>query len=301
MHVLNKTLSVQLKAPALISLVQMAIALGCVGATSFKALAASDRKQIATWMFVPLLFATMLCTSFYSYQYISLSLLTVIRNLTPLIVLPIEMIVMPPDKKPMWSGVSLFSLGMMIAGAALYAGGVRDIKIIGVIFAFVNMFIAISDRLVQRRLLTGECKDLTSCVCTVMNNFWGAFPTIILAACTHQIHGATTEHRADWQDPRIIVLLLLSGLVGIGICYFGFECQRAISATSFFVLQNVSKVAVVLAGVVLFHDPLSNPVSIAGVVLSLLGSFLYSWAQSGITAKALAAKEKAEPPLAKNA
>merc|ERR1719221_2349952 len=116
-----------------------------------------------------------------------------------------------------------------------------------------------------------------------MNNAVGMFPTLILCFATHQIQDADTfEHARAWSDHRILILLVLSGIVGIGICYLGFECQRQISATSFFVLQNASKVAVVTAGMTFFGDPISFIGSI-GLAMSLGGSFLYSKAQMEMT------------------
>merc|ERR1719387_2659479 len=87
------------------------------------------------------------------------------------------------------------------------------------------------------------------------------------------------EGIANWTDPQVMLLLLVSGFVGMGICYFGFECQRVLSATSFFVMQNLSKVAVVSVGIGVFGDPLSSPVAALGLLLSLGGSGLYGHAQ----------------------
>merc|ERR1719215_2231473 len=97
---------------------------------------------------------------------------------------------------------------------------------------------------------------------------------------THQLTDMTVPaHRANWTEPRVQVLLLLSGIVGVAICNLGFVCQRAISATSFFVLQNVSKVAVVASGVVFFGDPISSVWAAAGLLLSMGGSFVYGGLQ----------------------
>jgi drug/metabolite transporter (DMT)-like permease len=295
MHVLNKCLAIHLKAPALISMVQMAIAVGLVGASSIQPFLAAPRGQLCRWLIVPIFFSAMLSTSFYTYQYISLSLLTVIRNLTPLLVLPIERAIMPVEMRPKISFSIVGSILIMLTGAILYAGGIKKLSLPGVIFALVNMVLAMSDRLIQRRLLTTECKDLASSLCTVMNNLVGLVPTLVLAFATHQIQDASLpSNKASWQDWRIIILLLLSGCVGIGICYLGFECQRAISATSFFVLQNVSKVGVVVAGVLIYHDSIKNSVAVLGLLLSLGGSFCYGAAQMHLNSEAKAEAE-AEP------
>lgn len=280
MHVLNKSLAGSLEAPSLISIIQMAIAVVLLGSVNFKQFMEANRQQMRTWLVVPIFFAAMLCSSFYTYQYISLSLLTVVRNLTPLFVLPIESLVMPAEKRPSVTFAMVAAILIMLAGTVVYSGGLTDISRIGIGFAVANMVLAASDRIIQRRLLTDECKSLSSSTCAIINNSLGMLPCILLAFFTDEVHATTTpEHKAHWSDPRIMVLLFFSGCAGIGICYMGFECQRVISATSFFVMQNVSKVAVVTCGVVFFHDPIRSPTAAGGLLLSLVGSYLYSWTQ----------------------
>jgi len=283
MHVLNKSLAVELQAPALISAAQMCLAVVAVGAASLKEFCQATGRQMGLWMVVPCLFAAMLVSSFYTYEYISLSLLTVIRNLTPLVVLPIERAIMPAGKRPQVDAATVGSIVLMLAGALVYADGIRHISAIGVVFTLMNMVLAVSDRLIQRRLLTTECQELPSGVCTVLNNFFGSIPTLAFAIVTHQTRDtALPHHAAAWHDPQVLTLLILSGVLGIGICYLGFECQRAISATSFFVLQNVSKVAVVCAGIMFFQDPIKSPLAVAGLAMSLGGSFAYGKVQMSL-------------------
>jgi hypothetical protein len=277
MHVLNKSLVEALQAPALISGVQMLVAVLVMGATSGNKLFTVPSGQLKRWLVVPVLFAGMLCSSFYAYEQISLSLLTVVRNLTPLIALPIEGIIMPPDKRPTVTLPIIAAILVMLVGAVIYGDGILPtLSMVGLLYALLNMTMAVTDRLMQRRLLTQECKDLPSDVCTIVNNALGLIPTVFLAAATHQLSDmAQAENKANWTDPRVLALLLISSLVGIGICYLGFVCQRAISATSFFVMQNVSKVAVVTAGVFFFADPIESTASVFGMALSLGGSFMY--------------------------
>jgi len=291
MQVLNKMLVDHLQAPALVSVAQMWIAVVLVGIPSYKELLDAPKRQLLIWLIVPVFFAAMLCTSCYTYQYMSLSFCTVIRNMTPLIVLPIERTLMPADKCPKLSSMVLISMFLMLVGIVMYGEGIGHVSIIGCIFAFTNMIIAVSDRLVQRRLLTTECTGLASSVCTVMNNAFGSIPALLLAGATHQISDmASPEHRASWTDPRVLTLLALSGAIGIGICYLGFECQREITATSFFVLQNFSKVVVIVCGVTFFGDPIRSPLAVAGLVLSIGGSFCYGRAQMSLQEQA--AKEQ---------
>merc|ERR1719379_2283499 len=162
---------------------------------------------------------------------------------------------MPAHKRPTITAVSIGSMLLMLVGARMYTTSVGEISSIGLMAAFVNMCLAVTDRITQRRLLTFECAGLPSVICTILNNTVGLIPTLILSFSTHEF-GTAAAHKPDWEDPRVICLLLLSGLVGIGICYVGIVCQRAITATSFFVLQNATKVIIVVIGVTLFADPI---------------------------------------------
>jgi len=293
MHVLNKALVDYLAAPALISGFQMALTVGVCAGTSGRDVMNAPRSQIMRWLIVPIFFAGMLISAFYAYARISLTLLTLVRNLTPLLMLPLETIFMAPDKRPAVSVNVVVGILIMLAGAIVYSGGnLASISMIGVGFACLNMVLAVTDRLLQRRLLTTECKDLSSGVCTILNNFGGMLPTLLLAATTGQFaEAAAPQQAARWTQPYVLVLLVLSGLVGTGISLLGIECQRAISATSFSVMQNVSKVAVVSAGVVFFSDPIGSRTSMVGLLLSLGGSFLYGLAQQRATADAKAKME----------
>merc|ERR1719421_2633821 len=99
--------------------------------TSFHKLMASDRKQLMTWLLIPGLFAAMLISSFYTYEFISLSLLTVVRNLAPLVSLCVETAVMPVEKRPVLNAMVVGSILVMLMGAVIYAGGLKDFSAMG--------------------------------------------------------------------------------------------------------------------------------------------------------------------------
>lgn len=284
MIVLNKHLAVALEAPALIAMAQMVLCFGATAAVWGRELLVADRRQLAYWMLIPLFFAGMLCTSIYTVQYISISLFTVIRNTMPLVTLPLETVTMPPAKQPKVNMPIVLSLLVTLIGAIMYAQGLQGVSILGVTFAVVNMGITVCDRILQRRLLTQECKDLHVVVCTMVTNFFGMLPCVVLAFATSQI-SELPKHKVYWTDPRIITLLCLSGVVSIGIGALGFEVQRRISATSFLIMQNVSKIAVILIGVVIFGDTVKSPMASAGLLVSLVGGFTYSRLQMMLNAE----------------
>merc|ERR1719420_1153365 len=246
MHVLNKSLVSTLKAPGLITAAQMLMAVLALSVTSLPQLMQSSPKQLFTWLLIPGLFAAMLISSFYTYEFISLSLLTVVRNLAPLVSLCVETVVMPVEKRPVLNAMVVGSILVMLMGAVIYAGGLKDFSILGVCLAVANLILAVTERMTSRRLLTEECNGLALEICTLVNNFLGMIPTLALAFFTKEMAQQTESVAiAKWMDPKVLVLLVFSGAIGLGIGYYGFACQKAISATSFLVLQNISKVAVV--------------------------------------------------------
>jgi drug/metabolite transporter (DMT)-like permease len=278
---LNKLLAITLQAPSLVATVQMAIAVVIMTATSYQALFKADHKQILTWMIVPVLYAGMLVSSFYTFEFISLSLATIMRNLTPLIVLPIETLIMPSDKRPAVNKAIISSMLLMLCGGIIYCGAIT-FSPIGIAFAVLNMVIGVAFRLSQRWLLTNRCQGLSSAVCSILNNGMAMLPTCALACWTREVD---TANGMNLANPSILGMWFLSGLVGMGISYFGVECQREVSTTSFCVLQSFSDIATVSIGIFIFGDTLSSPFSMLGLLMSLGGSFWYGQAHSDLASQ----------------
>jgi len=280
MQVLNKYLVTELEAPAIVSVIQMWMAVVVMGVPCYRQLLEATRRQLFAWTIVPVLFAAMLLSSFYTYEYVSLSFYAVVRSLTPLVVLPLERTIMPVSMRPRVSNLVIISLVLILAGAVMYGRGTSGVSALGVLFATANALLAVCDRLLQRRLLTSECRGLPSAACAVMNNALGSLPALLLAGLTHEFSTAfAPEHMAAWADPYVVSLLGLSGAAGMGICYLALELQRAISATSFLVLQNFQKMAIVACGILLFDDQVATPLAAGGLLCSLGGGLLYLRAQ----------------------
>merc|ERR1719161_2368780 len=184
----------------------------------------------------------------------------------------------------------IMALTVMLVGAFLY-GGAITLSWVGLAFAVLNMVLAIADRVAQRKLLTTSCKDLTTETCVLLNNLLGCVPTALMG---YQLGEVQHFNSALWFHSSATALLLLSGIIGSGICYFAIAVQREISATSFMVLQNAARMAVVLAGVLIFGDPLESRYHAVGLLLSFGGALWYG--QTQLEAAAMA--KKAEAPAA---
>merc|ERR1719502_665517 len=167
----------------------------------------------------------------------------------------------------------------MVVGALLFSWTEAAFSWIGLGLVVLNTLLAILDRVIQRRLLVAECKDLPLSACMVVNNSIGVIPTLMLAWASREFHGFE-ESGANWRDPGVVTLVIMSGFMGVFIGLSGLMCQKAMSATSFQVLQNMSKVVVVGMGVHLFGDSMTGSTRMFGMFLSLAGSFAYGYARS---------------------
>merc|ERR1719215_415736 len=100
-----------------------------------------------------------------------------------------------------------------------------------------------------------------------------------MAMTMHEVQ-RIPAHREAWTDPATLLLIGLSGLMGMAIGFYGLMCQKAMTATSFQVLQNLTKIIVVFIGVCVFGDIMDSRTRQGGMVLSIVGSVAYGLARA---------------------
>merc|ERR1719262_1289865 len=125
----------------------------------FQSIGTVNRRQMLRWCIVPLVYAVMLNTTFLTMRHLTLSLVTVFRNLTPFATILIETVVMPHEHQPVITGTTFLALLMMLAGCLMYSQGNLAVTHIGLAVVTVNMVFVVIERILERRLLVSECKD----------------------------------------------------------------------------------------------------------------------------------------------
>merc|ERR1719217_2013607 len=101
----------------------------------------------------------------------------------------VEGIIMPPEHRPQVTLPILASMMIMVVGAVLFSWTESTFSWIGLGLVIFNTLVAIFDRLLQRRLLVEECKDLPLSACMTVNNSLGMIPTLLLAFASHEFQG----------------------------------------------------------------------------------------------------------------
>ncbi|KAE8022358.1 hypothetical protein FH972_008162 [Carpinus fangiana] len=120
---------------------------------------------------------------------------------------------------------------------------------------------------------------LTDYQFTVMAYSWAlAYLELLIMGELKKIKHEIT-YESDWYSFQVVFLVGLSCLFGLSISFFGFSCQRAISATGFTVLGIVNKLLTVVINFLIW-DNHSTFVGIMGLLICMLGGVMYQQSTS---------------------
>jgi drug/metabolite transporter (DMT)-like permease len=296
MSVFNKLAVQAMPLPITLVMVQMLFTILSVGSRPALIHVGSRRDALRWGLTVPMLFAAMLATSMIAMEHNTLGTIVVFRNVAPLFTLFIERMFRVPMKV---NAETIASLLAIVCGVVLYHMHAIGFTTMGLLAICLNMAFAVLERLTQRHLMAQEPVNLSKPAMMLLNNACGLLPCGVLLA--------VYQEPARWGDVLSELsssgafLVLLSCLNGLAISYAGLRVQQLVTATTFMVLTNVNKFAVILFGVVILHDEIT-PLSTIGVCMAMGGGLWYGRARSraqefsavATTSMAAAAKPKGD-------
>eukprot|EP00927_Polykrikos_kofoidii_P005968 TRINITY_DN12402_c0_g1_i1.p1 TRINITY_DN12402_c0_g1~~TRINITY_DN12402_c0_g1_i1.p1 ORF type:complete len:413 (+),score=60.34 TRINITY_DN12402_c0_g1_i1:13-1251(+) len=275
----NKALVMVVGAPTSIACMQMFIAVVLIaaafGVKVFPNIIGMP-QQARAWLIVSFTFTTVLVSSIFTFKYITLSAMTLVRTISPLVALPIEIAIMPSERQPKVNLLCALAMALMIAGGAIYASATPNFSKVGLGYATLNTVFAVIDRFVQRRLMIKECQDLTLETCTFICNLAGMAMTLVIVVMQGELKVLASNPRLFQLD--VVMLLIVSGVLGWGMCYSGLALQRAVTTTTSLMVQNVSRIAVAAVGVWLFQDIITSR-TFVGLMCTICASFIYGISQ----------------------
>ncbi|EPS59278.1 hypothetical protein M569_15531, partial [Genlisea aurea] len=197
-----------------------------------------------------------------------LSTFVAVRSATPLLVAAGEMVFLRRPPPP--SGKCL-SLVAMLIGVLVYSLNDRRKRLsFGGGFWGVACLVSMSSDFVYiKHVLMSS--DLSTWDFVLYNNVeaLALFPLEMLANSygaggTAEIH---FRRRCDWYSGRVISGIGVSCLFGSGVCFLGFRCRRAVSATGFAIVTVVVSVA--------FLERELSGAGVAGIAIFTGGGILY--------------------------
>mmetsp|Transcript_61138 Transcript_61138/g.162429 ORF Transcript_61138/g.162429 Transcript_61138/m.162429 type:complete len:315 (-) Transcript_61138:456-1400(-) len=237
-------------------------------------------RDVLRWSMTAPFYTGMLMTSMLSLKHAPMSMLVVLRALSPLLCLVGESFFPQPllVNKEM-----VLCICCMIGGTILYSTSLPHAALAGLPWIFLNMAIAVADRLLQRFLLAkDQCPvDISLTGVTLISNLWGVLLTSGFAYVQGEFSLIPSAIAA--LTSLDMVVITMTGVVGTGVCFCSVWTQRLISATSFLVFMNTNKCAVIFIEIAASF-PNINPCQMIGAFAAILSGIGYSRARQACEA-----------------
>jgi len=228
-----------------------------------------------------------------------------VRNIGPLVALPVERWFNEPIPVDPWSYISL---GYILLGVALYVASLLERSkdemtnvALGLFFMVSNMVFALFERLYQRKMIAVEPIDVSKTGMLLLNNGLAVLPTSILF-CIPPFEEYKDFQRFGtvYSNGNDYFMLSLSCVCGVAIGYTAINAQQYVTATTMLVVTNMNKIVVVIYGMLRLNEP-TDAMAIIGVCIALSGGVWYALVRKNLGDKAKKAKEDAKAaPLAKS-
>jgi len=281
--------------PLIVLDIQLAFAALVLPMCFFWAMRFGSSRDVWRWVrVVTPLYAGMLASSMIAQLYASVGLQVAIRNLGPLIALPIESVFNEPIVADKWTWLSLL---VILGGVCLYVDESLQHQdsselVAGILLMLLNLVVALFERLFQRRLIAIEPVDVSKTGMLFLNNAGAILPVSALLLIPGELH--ETDILADhWNAERTAmdyVLLVASCIAGVAIGWTAINAQQYVTATTMLVITNLNKVVVVIIGAVFLSEP-HGPLAMTGISIALAGGVAYALARDNVAAKIKAEKE----------
>ena len=173
---------------------------------------------------------------------------------------------------------SLFSLVVLMAGAAGYVLSDREFKMQGVAaYTWVSAyFLIISVEMCYGKFIVGPHIGLKSMWGPTM--YTNVLSIVPMASAGLIAHEQDRLAAAEWNS-SLLVLLGVSCVIGVAISYTGWNCRSMITATCYTVLGVANKMATVLMNCLIWDKHASLP-GICSLLVCLAGAASYQQARS---------------------
>eukprot|EP00746_Dinoflagellata_sp_MGD_P131073 gnl/MRDRNA2_/MRDRNA2_64892_c0_seq1.p1 gnl/MRDRNA2_/MRDRNA2_64892_c0~~gnl/MRDRNA2_/MRDRNA2_64892_c0_seq1.p1 ORF type:complete len:451 (-),score=37.96 gnl/MRDRNA2_/MRDRNA2_64892_c0_seq1:111-1463(-) len=269
MNLVNKQAVMVFPCTSLLVVLQMLIAAVFLLVFEFRRMSFKHWRDIGKWMVVPFLFSGILATSLCALKYTTVYTVMVLRSALPLFTVGIEEVLVGSQKHV--TSWHILCMLLALGGTVVYSRWNLSVTAQSAWWMSCNMLIIVMDRGLQRYLLNDPNFHVTPQLCSFITNAVGIFPMLGIAAWSGEIH--------QWDEaildisPTSWFWVLVSGSCGCCLGYLALHTQKLVCVTTFLMMQNMNKLVVLIASVLVFGDTFTF-ISAAGCAVSL-GGFLW--------------------------
>jgi hypothetical protein len=238
-------------------------------------------ENVIAWFPISLLFALMLYTSLRSLLYATVSTVLILRNVGAILTTIVEYYV---------RGMSvtrniLFAEILIVVGAFMYGWNTANFSPQGFFWVLLNVAAQVCyGVLLKHRMDTHPCiKDMSKYTMSLYNNSLGL--PLFLVVWLLQGEAELLPVHLEKVNFLGVCIISTTCVIGFMISVSGFALQKLVSATSFLVINNLTKFLNILLGMMLLRDRLVGILDSSGCVLALGAGAWYSYEQSRAPSK----------------
>eukprot|EP01060_Flectonema_neradi_P038197 TRINITY_DN7956_c0_g1_i1.p1 TRINITY_DN7956_c0_g1~~TRINITY_DN7956_c0_g1_i1.p1 ORF type:complete len:365 (+),score=46.79 TRINITY_DN7956_c0_g1_i1:47-1096(+) len=251
-------------------------------------------QQGKVWQFMPavVMFYISVATNLKLLQNANVDTYIVVRACVPLLTCFLDVKIMG---SPSPGGKAIGAMFLIVASAAGYIATDKEFVWEAYIWAIVYLVAMAVDTILIKKVVT-EVK-LSRWGMVYYNNFIALifFPVGSFSAGDLQgLQGNDMPALTSLAQPKVLVPVLISCIVGVAISFFGLNTRNALTPTAFTVLGVVNKFLTVLVNTVAWSRH-SSPLGIGFVILTIIGGIMYQQF-TGSQSVSPTEKEKIELP-----
>lgn len=233
------------------------------------------------WIPIAALFALMLFSSLKSFVYAGVSTVLIFRNIGAIFTTFVEYFV----RNTPLSFTVICSEIMIVVGAVVYGWSTANFSWLGLFWILVNVGgqVAYGVTVKYKMDRYAHFKEMSKYTMSFYNNLLG-IPLVAVVLFAQQEHLVVAQKLQDVTEWGWVVVALTC-FFGFLISTSGFGLQKLVSATTFLVINNLTKFLNILLGMVFLSDKLVGILDTSGCCIALLSGFWYSYEQMKLNEK----------------
>lgn len=269
----NKLAVDVLTLPSFVVLIQAVATLGLLFGFCRGNLQPFRAEIVNQWWPIAILFTLMIYTSMKSFVYVNVSTVLIFRNVGAILTTIVEYYV----RGVTVNAPIVFSEILIVAGAVLYGHGSANFSWVGLFWILVNVCgqVAYGVLLKHQMDVHPHFKDMSKYTMSMYNNTL-ALPLLLIVMVVQGEHLQVIPfvERVDLWGWGVIGVTCFFGFL---ISTSGFGLAKLVSATTFLVVNNLTKFLNIGLGMMFLNDKLVGLVDASGCLVALLAGAWYSW------------------------
>jgi hypothetical protein len=270
----NKLAVSSLPLPCTLVIIQAIGTLALLGffRSSLEAIRIDIAKQ---WLPIAVLFTLMLFTSLQSFVYVNVSTVLIFRNVGAIFTTIVEYFV----RGELVTAEIVASEITIVLGAMMYGWGTANFSWTGFWWIMANVAAQVAYGVLVKHHMDKKphFKEMSKFTMSLYNNTL-AIPMLALVLLVQGEHYRMQAALGEVSPLGWFWIVVTCGL-GFMISTSGFGLQKLVSATTFLVVNNVTKFLNILLGIVFLQDTISAGTDGLGCCIAILAGVWYSSAQ----------------------